>query len=484
MARPASEDRIEVVEGVYVYLRNSDVWQVYFKLDGEKKAVRQSLKTSDLSKAKKLALEKYDQARLRQLSGKPQHGISFDVLCEEYLSSKPNGSSKKYHQETIDRHLSPYFASRLADFSEITNADVLDYIKWRRAKGGRGDGELKPQTLNRENVVLRQLIKFAVTKGYVAKDDAPDVEHFKASNNRRKNFTRNEIDTLIHTAKARVDETENAATKEQRQLLHDWIVVLVNTGLRTGEAAALRWSDVFLDLDEPYLHIRKGKTKPRDVVPLDPAVDCLKDIRTRLKAFLAENKKQLAKDQLVFSICNREQKSLVPVKEFKTSFNNLLEACSLFDTDPELRRSPYSLRHSYATMRIEDGTNIYVLKDQMGTSVKMIEQHYGHVITREQRDELTKTRDKAAQKNSGNAVTSDELNVLIGALNKDKADTVVDVVRQQILKEWVAENGREPDPTTPGDEEIFEGLVYSALRKLGHGELYEPPDELPDSLPD
>ncbi len=40
----------------------------------------------------------------------------------------------------------------------------------------------------------------------------------------------------------------------------------------------------------------------------------------------------------------------------------------------------------------------------------------------------------------------------------------------------------EPDPTAPGDEEIFEGLVYERCLKLGHGELYESPDDLPDSL--
>lgn len=104
--------------------------------------------------------------------------------------------------------------------------------------------------------------------------------------------------------------------------------------------------------------------------------------------------------------------------------------------------------------------------------------------TREQRAELTKTREKTDRKNSGDAVTSDELSALIDALNKDKAGTVVDVVRQQVMKEWIAENGREPDPTAPGDEEIFEGHVYIRMRDLGHGDLYEPPDDLPDSLPD
>ncbi len=51
-----------------------------------------------------------------------------------------------------------------------------------------------------------------------------------------------------------------------------------------------------------------------------------------------------------------------------------------------------SLRHTYATMRLEAGTAIEALAKNMGTSVRMIEQHYGHVRTRDQREELTKQR--------------------------------------------------------------------------------------------
>ncbi len=86
MARPANEDRIEIREGVYLYLRDSQIWQVYFKLKGSKKAVRRSLGTRNLTEARRLGLEEYDQARLRQKSGKPELGISFSKLCDEYAT--------------------------------------------------------------------------------------------------------------------------------------------------------------------------------------------------------------------------------------------------------------------------------------------------------------------------------------------------------------------------------------------------------------
>jgi integrase len=43
-------------------------------------------------------------------------------------------------------------------------------------------------------------------------------------------------------------------------------------------------------------------------------------------------------------------------------------------------RTLYSLRHTYAHFALlEDRMDHYALATQMGTSVKMIEQHYGHI---------------------------------------------------------------------------------------------------------
>ena len=46
-----------------------------------------------------------------------------------------------------------------------------------------------------------------------------------------------------------------------------------------------------------------------------------------------------------------------------------------------MQRSTYCFRHTYATLRLQEGVDVYFLAEQMGTSVHMIEQHYGHVNT-------------------------------------------------------------------------------------------------------
>ncbi len=84
------------------------------------------------------------------------------------------------------------------------------------------------------------------------------------------------------------------------------------------------------------------------------------------------------------------------MKSFRTAFNNLLKACG-FEYDAQNQKHAItSLRHTYATLRLEAGTAIEALSNNMGTSVRMIEQHYGHVRTRDQREELTKQRTRLA----------------------------------------------------------------------------------------
>ena len=43
------------------------------------------------------------------------------------------------------------------------------------------------------------------------------------------------------------------------------------------------------------------------------------------------------------------------------------------------RRSTYCSRHTHATSRLSVGFDVYFLAKQMGTSVKIIEDHCGHV---------------------------------------------------------------------------------------------------------
>lgn len=66
---------------------------------------------------------------------------------------------------------------------------------------------------------------------------------------------------------------------------------------------------------------------------------------------------------------------------YQAMIEGLLTRAELREGASGVPRSTYCFRHTYATFRLAEGVDVYFLAEQMGTSVKMIEEHYGHVNT-------------------------------------------------------------------------------------------------------
>ena len=81
-----------------------------------------------------------------------------------------------------------------------------------------------------------------------------------------------------------------------------------------------------------------------------------------------------------------------PIGSFKKGFETVLKEAGIEHDRYGEKRTIYSLRHTYATFQLQDGVNHYALARNMGTSVKMLEQFYGHVANRAMASELTKSR--------------------------------------------------------------------------------------------
>jgi integrase len=99
----------------------------------------------------------------------------------------------------------------------------------------------------------------------------------------------------------------------------------------------------------------------------------------------AELGKKPDNDDYVF--CNRDG---TPVGSFKKSFESLLKAAGVETDSHGNRRTIYSLRHTYATFRLQEGVHQFILAKNMGTSTAMLEKHYGHTSNVASAAELTK----------------------------------------------------------------------------------------------
>lgn len=241
MGRRKNPDTVEVHTGVYLK-RSGDgaPWQCYFRLDG--KQYRRSTKTDDLLQAKSQALQWYRDAQTKADAGLSIERVSFKRLVDAYLANIRGLGKFQYHSDTIQRHFLPFF-EKFSDIAQIRTSDFLDYVAHRRAKGSA-----LPQTLNRENTVLRQMMRYAENHSWIR--EAPQIEHFneRLTRRRRPHFTVSEYTQLCHAAQKRIDEIRgqplNTVARRSRELLYDLIKVLANTGLRVNEAHALRWRNV------------------------------------------------------------------------------------------------------------------------------------------------------------------------------------------------------------------------------------------------
>lgn len=176
-------------------------------------------------------------------------------------------------------------------------------------------------------------------------------------------------------------EGRKQQTREIRELLRDYVFVLVNTGMRHGtEAVNLKWRHIEqFESNNGVRHLKfyvKGKTGQRTLVANTTVIRYLKRIQSRFEDLAVLAEEELFKvDEYVFRTRSGERP-----KDWHGSFEILMTDSGLLYDKHDQRRTLYSLRHTYATMKLLGGLEIHTLANQMGTSVAMIEQHYSHII--------------------------------------------------------------------------------------------------------
>ena len=130
----------------------------------------------------------------------------------------------------------------------------------------------------------------------------------------------------------------------------------------------------------------------RQANPLAP-LNLISDQALRVEELTVEGnpKPKIDPNSLIF--CHKDG---TEIGSFKKSFSALMKKAGVErDTHGNLR-SLYSLRHTYATFCLQHGVAVYTLAKNMGTSVAMIEQYYGHTTNIASAAELTKKVKKQA----------------------------------------------------------------------------------------
>ena len=363
-------------------------WTARLKIPSIEGYVVKSTKTTDAFEARRFAEDLYYRLEGKARRGEPINSPTFRRVFSEWAKvpvAEQAVRTAKYVNGNVRRveiWALQYFAELTID--RVTDARLADYLDWRLSQPRRP----AIVTLKNERTAIRQLLKFAKRKGYIS--DVPEFAIKSGRINARPDIPEREWHRLTRFLPQYVDRVQDKRRQRERFYLALYILILGNTGIRVGEARRLRWRDVsttrtLTDEVRAILSVR-GKTGEREVVcnrGVERYLDELRSYRTEELGYPPPDQE--------YVFCHP---SGGPVGSFKGGFQRVLrEAGVLFASDGK-KRVPYSLRHTYATMRIAEGVNVFQLAANMGTSVEMLEDFYGKKRMRDPKMATEVTRDR------------------------------------------------------------------------------------------
>ncbi len=382
---------------IYLYRRSDykkPTWFIRLKVPGVKGYLWKSSKTADEHAAYKVADDWYNQSLGRLYSGVKldvkRIGPGIDAFVKAHQDRQTNVSIK--YTVSLANRLKPLLQN--TTFDEIDASLISKMLETISTQSRKGS--LSLNTLKRTQGHIKLLMGWWVDNGYLEK--IPTFPKASTQKNRRPHFDARDWGKLTRFLRE-FAKINHGPVKRDRTLLVNYVLILANTGIRVGEARTLKWRDIrpINTPDDPSatnvaLYVN-GKTGIREAVARTGEVRVwfqrILDLR---RADLTNENSDIFGETDVpvdsYIFCGLNGK---PILSFKKSFNSLIEKAGVATDSFGERRTIYSLRHTYATFRLQEGVNQYVLAKNMGTSVAMLEDYYGHTTNVGMVSELTKT---------------------------------------------------------------------------------------------
>ncbi|MET7771536.1 tyrosine-type recombinase/integrase [Nocardia sp. NPDC005366] len=321
--------------------------------------------------------------------------VLFAVVAEKWFATKKLRKPKTVagYRSLLDRLVIPRWGR--TPLRDIEFEDVQAWVVTLSESGGyrfKGQG-LSASRVIQAYQVLDQVLRFAIKAKRLAVNPAEEIDLPQKSPAERRYLTHRQV-------------LEVALGSGRFRTL---VFVLAYTGIRFGEAIALRRSDV--DLDRRRIMISRSATYVvgQGIVQTDTKNHTSRSVP--VPRFLV--------DQLTSYLDGRDRESLVfegrhgghlPLGEFRWAFDQAVSATGLDGL------VPHGLRHTAASLAISAGANIKVVQKMLGHKTATLTLDlYGHLFD----DDLDPVADAMHQ---GALAAADSLRTDMTAEEADKHD--------------------------------------------------------------
>ena len=329
-----------------------------------KKVVRQNKDTLSLKDAKQLEAQILSEINLynqnnRDATMDDLYNFYTSVIKEEVKRSTLNNKNKIYRT-----HIAPYFANK-----KINKISLVDFQNWKLAIQQKGYSHEYQKDLYAS---FNAIINFAVKYEYINVNHLAKLGNFKCPEKINKKFqiwTKEEFDKFITVVRNKCIEYEQLSNNEDLVQWAYYVMynIMFYCGCRKGEVYALKWSDIdlnnkTLDINKSLLYkIEKGtyiistpktRSSVRTISMPKQLVDVLLEHKERYSNVYGFND-----DFFVCGGCS-------PLTDTKLAdFKN---TCAKEAGIKQIRI--HEFRHSHASLLINSGVNVMVIKERLGHS--------------------------------------------------------------------------------------------------------------------
>lgn len=358
---PADEYHWRTIDqGAHIGYRRgarSSTWIARFRLPAGKYTEMKIGSADDVQDADGTAVLTFSQAQAKanawfveqraKAAGKPTtSALTVSDACDRYVAYlEAERKSSKDADQRIRKHVTPVLGNR-----PVADLTLTELEEWRNGlvKRDPDDPDVERRSKDTANRLLNYL-KGALNRAM--RDPSNGLTDDRAWR-LLKPFEKVGVAREVHLDKAQVTRLINKTAGGFRRL----VVGALLTGCRAGELKAMRVGD--FNRATGTLRVRGGKTGARDVVLTSEGTRFFGDITAGRHPddvlFVRDDGSAWNKDDHHRPMAAATESAKLP-------------ADTVF----------YSLRHTYASQCLMAGMNVQLLAENMGTSVAMIERHYG-----------------------------------------------------------------------------------------------------------
>jgi site-specific recombinase XerD len=265
-----------------------------------------------------------------------------DTFCQEcQLVRNLTPATIRWYRCSINGFMK-YKQGEVVSIEQITSERLREYLYSKRI-----DGSWSPDSFLNQYKGIKSFLKWCVNRGYFESNPIDGIEKPKLPKRLPKRIPKNDAFKVLEYA-FNMKTTYRFERYRNRAILASMIFA----GLRAKESLDLRLGDV--DMTNRVINISLGKGNKDRVIPISPALhkyfeEYLKD-RERLGKWEVQHFFASLRGDVGFS------------------YRGLTRVVARIRKKTGINFSPHKLRHTFATLMLEGGCDLFSLQKMMGHS--------------------------------------------------------------------------------------------------------------------